>query len=109
VSVSAKPRVRDDLAVVDVGDEAVLFDPRTEQVHHLNREAKMVFELCDGTATLAETAADLGSAIGIDVAELAPQIESVARSFAEVNLFAPGPDPELDQRIRIRTEVPHNA
>lgn len=35
-----------DLEVHETDDGLVVFDPRTDQVHHLNHSAGVIFELC---------------------------------------------------------------
>ncbi len=47
-----KPKVRDDLTVVELDGEAVIYDEETTELHHLNPTATIVFGLCDGTATM---------------------------------------------------------
>jgi PqqD family protein of HPr-rel-A system len=57
-----KPRSRTDLTVIELDGEAVIYDDRNEQLHHLNPTATLVFKLCDGTATMKQTATELASA-----------------------------------------------
>jgi len=39
----------DGLEVDEAEDGLVVFDPRTETVHHLNPSASVIFDLCDGS------------------------------------------------------------
>ena len=62
-----KPKVRDGLTVVELDGEAVIYDEETTELHHLNPTATIVFGLCDGSATMAEMAADLSAAFDVPV------------------------------------------
>ena len=62
-----KPKVRDGLTVVELDGEAVIYDEETTELHHLNPTATIVFGLCDGSATMAEMAADLSAAFEVPV------------------------------------------
>ena len=64
---AVKPKVRDDLTVVELDGEAVIYDEETAELHHLNPTATIVFGLCDGTATMAEIAADISEAFGVPI------------------------------------------
>ena len=57
----ARPRVRDDLHVVELDGEAVVYDDVTGDLHNLNAVATVVLELCDGSATTREIAEDVAS------------------------------------------------
>ncbi len=63
------------LTVHDLPDEVLVFDPKTQKSHCLNRTATAVWRLCDGTrdvTDLAAAAADrLGQPLTRDVVELA--------------------------------------
>jgi PqqD family protein of HPr-rel-A system len=45
---------RRDLTARRVGDEVLLRDPTTGQIHFLNATAAVVWECCDGTSTLSD-------------------------------------------------------
>lgn len=59
-----RPETRDDLTLVEIDDEALVYDPASATIHHLNRIGKLVFQLCDGKATTEETAAGIAEAFG---------------------------------------------
>lgn len=87
---AVKPQVRDDLTVVELDGEAVIFDEQTADLHHLNPTATIVFGLCDGTATMAEIATDISEAFGVPGAEVEAQVRGLVRRFRKANLLAPG-------------------
>lgn len=54
LAADLRPRRVDGLEVHEVKDGLIVFDPATERVHYLNPTASILFELCDGTRTVAE-------------------------------------------------------
>ncbi|MCO5223623.1 MAG: PqqD family protein [Thermomicrobiales bacterium] len=54
-----------DFAVEQVGDELVLFDAETMQYHTLNGTAYQIWHRCDGRASAAAVAADLGLTVEV--------------------------------------------
>ena len=79
--MTAAPKVRDDLAVVELDGEAVVFDERTCDLHYLNPTATVVFGLCDGTGTVDELAADIAAAFGADGAQVKRDVAAVVEDF----------------------------
>lgn len=84
-----KPKVREDLTIVELDGEAVVYDEATTEVHHLNRTATIVFGLCDGSATMAEMAADLSSVFEVPLHEVEPEVRALIRRFRKVQLLEP--------------------
>jgi len=84
-----KPKVRDDLTVVELDGEAVIYDEATTEIHRLNPTATIVFELCDGSATIADMAEDLSSAFDVPVAVVEPEVRALIRRFRKVQLLQP--------------------
>jgi hypothetical protein len=60
------PVMAEGLEVNESDEGAVIFDPATDRVHHLNNTAALVLELCDGRRTIEQIAAMLGTAFGLD-------------------------------------------
>lgn len=84
-----KPQIRDDLTVVELEGEAVIYDEQGGDLHHLNPTATIVFRLCDGTSTMPEMAEDISDAFGVPVEDVEPQIRSTVRRFRKANLLRP--------------------
>ena len=87
---ATKPRVREDLTVVELDGEAVVYDERTGDLHHLNPTATLVFGLLDGSATGRELAADLADAYGQPFEEVLEQVHVLLRGFRKAKLLEPG-------------------
>ena len=62
-----KPKTRDDVVLVEIDDEVLVYDPESEGVDYLNASAKLVFQLCDGDGdTGPDCVPDRGSSRGTD-------------------------------------------
>jgi PqqD family protein of HPr-rel-A system len=87
VTARIKPRVRDDLAVVELDGEAVIYDERSGNLHHLNPTATVVFSLFDGTASIRDVATDIGEAYGMPAPDVERQVRSLLRQFRKKELI----------------------
>jgi PqqD family protein of HPr-rel-A system len=88
-----RPRVRDDLTVVVLDGEAVVYDDVSGELHHLNASATVVFELLDGTSTIRELADDVADAFGQPPREVEIQIRKLVRQFRQLGLLNGEPRP----------------
>ena len=114
---ASKPCIREDLTLVELDQEAVVYDPLSHFVHYLNPMASLVFQLCDGTATVRETIAELAGAQEVDEAVLGPQVQALVRTFRKAGLVTPSKgasdllaasEATTDERETIRREVPRS-
>jgi hypothetical protein len=122
---ATRPKSRDELAVVEIGDELVVYDPIVDRVHHLNPSAALVFGLCDGTATMKETAGELAEVSGQPAEEIEQQVRKLVRGFRRSDLLDRKPTKEeeealakaeaaakegaSDERDRVRMQVPRST
>jgi PqqD family protein of HPr-rel-A system len=114
---ASKPRIRDDVTLVDIDQEAVVYDPLSGFVHYLNPMASLVLQLCDGTATVRETIAELAEAQEVDEDAVGPQVKQLMRGFRSMGIVEPSKGAEklreahaarTDERETIRREVPRS-
>jgi PqqD family protein of HPr-rel-A system len=84
---AVKPKMREDLTVVELDGEAVVYDEETTELHHLNRTATIVFGQCDGSVTMAEMAADLSAVFDVPVDQVEPEVRALIRRFRKVDLL----------------------
>ena len=85
-----KPKARrDDVTVVVLDGEAVIYDRRAGSLHHLNAGATLVYELCDGSASIAQLAADIAGAAGQPVERIEPDVRSAIRGLRKADLLEP--------------------
>ncbi len=47
-----RPKIRADLEVVEIDGEGLVYDEPADLVHYLNPTAAILFQLCDGKATV---------------------------------------------------------
>jgi PqqD family protein of HPr-rel-A system len=76
-----KPKVRTDLTFVKVEDEAILYDPESVRLHHLNPSAALIFQLCDGSGTVKELARDIAEELGLPQDDILRQVRQVVGHF----------------------------
>jgi len=81
------PKARADLAVESLDGESVLYDQASGVVHHLNGTASLVFSMLDGTASVAELAADIADVVGRPLEEIQFQIHQVVEDFRTAGLL----------------------
>ena len=70
-----------------VDDELILFNPGTETYFTLNRSAREVWDLADGTRSLPEIAAELGERYGMNATDLEADVSGIIDSFREAGLL----------------------
>jgi hypothetical protein len=107
-----KPQVRSDLDIAEVDGEAVVYDPRTQELHYLNYSAALVFGFCDGTVTAGEIASGIADAYEVPADEVRQQVDGLLRDIRRKKLLVTGSGQEaaetVDARERIRMEVPRS-
>lgn len=91
-----RPCIRDDLTVVELDGEAVIYDERNGDLHRLNPTATLIFSLLDGSSTVDELARDVSEAFSMPAGEIAEQLRSLVVQFGESHLLA-GTEPFTDE------------
>ncbi len=86
-TVDRPAKVRDDLAVVELDGEAVIYDEESGNLHHLNPTATIVFRLCDGTASVEELSRDIAETFGVAIDEVSSQVRSLIQEFRKARLL----------------------
>jgi PqqD family protein of HPr-rel-A system len=92
--IDERPRVREDLTVVELDGEAVIYDDLNGDLHRLNPTATLVFSLLDGSVTVEELARDISKAYGMEDEEVIAQVRELAAQLAASHLLA-GTEPGL--------------
>jgi Coenzyme PQQ synthesis protein D (PqqD) len=93
-----RPRKCADVLELDMGDGLILYNHDGDLVHHLNPSAGIVWQICDGTATVAELAADISSEYGLEVERAQTEVAGVIAEFDALGLV------EDDRRIELRSQ-----
>ena len=85
------PEARGDIVFRQVGDEWLLFDPITGEIHVLNLSAALLWSHCDGTTPVATVLATLGEAFGDAPSreELLGEAHATLQRFQDCQLLVP--------------------
>lgn len=92
MSRGVKPQKRADLISREVEDETVVWDPRCQRVHYLNRTASYIWRRCDGRYSGKEIAHQMARAFARDPATVEPDAQAVLERFEASGLLGPPPD-----------------
>jgi PqqD family protein of HPr-rel-A system len=83
-----RPRVRTDITVTELDGEAVIYDERSGDLHHLNAPATLVLGLCDGSATVEEMSVAIAEAFGQPVGEVTVQVSAFVEELRGSKVLA---------------------
>ncbi len=87
----ARPRARRDLALLEVGEEGLLYDRESGMVHILNRTALAAWNLCDGTRDPSGIAESLARAFsGCQPLAVREDVLHILAGFSERGLLERG-------------------
>lgn len=70
-----------------LGDELLIYIPRSETAHALNRSAVAIWELCDGTRTVEDISRELGQWLGHPSEALLPDVRRGIDQLCELGLL----------------------
>ena len=114
---ATKPKLREDVTLVELDQEAVVYDPLSGLVHYLNPMASLVLQLCDGSTTVKETIVELAEAQEVEPDVLEKPIRSLVADFRKVGIVTPSQvasalfeasEDADDKRAKVRREVPRS-
>ena len=92
-TVPTHPAVRDDLAMVELDGELVVYDHAGHGLHHLNRTATAVFRCLDARSTVGEIVADIVDVTGLPRADVDRDVQVVVTDFVDQGLVVVEPAP----------------
>ena len=78
-----------DVRVQELDEEALIFDVRSADTHHLNRTAYFVWRACDGLRDLATIADGLCTTYDVPREEAKQHVQRIMGEFAERDLVWP--------------------
>ncbi len=81
------PAARGDVNQETIDGQAILFDPTASQTIRLNETALLVWQSCQGQATLNEIATLLTERYDVDFKTAQDHTEQLVACFASQNLF----------------------
>jgi coenzyme PQQ synthesis protein D (PqqD) len=81
VPADYRPRKCADVLELDMGDGLILYNHDGDLVHHLNPSAGIIWQLCDGEATVGELAHDIAEEYRLDSETVTGQVAAVIAEF----------------------------
>ncbi len=84
---SLHPRARADVTATDIDDEIILYNPLDGATHALNVTAALVWDLCDGTRTLDELAAEVAATFDIPIDSARADVEPLIAQLCRLQLL----------------------
>ena len=86
VPIGYQPEKAADVLELDMEDGFILFNSESSLVHHLNPSAAIIWQLCDGTATISELASDISAEFHVDEGETVKQLVGVIAELDALGL-----------------------
>ena len=80
------PEKAADVLELDMEDGFILFNHDSSLVHHLNPSAGIIWQLCDGTASIDDLAADVAAEFKVDAGETLRQLTSLIAELDALGL-----------------------
>jgi PqqD family protein of HPr-rel-A system len=81
-----QPAKSADVLELDMGDGLILYNHDSSLVHHLNPSAALVWQLCDGEATVGQLATEIAEEYSLRSDEVVGQISAVIAEFDALDL-----------------------
>jgi hypothetical protein len=84
---SYRPAKCADVLELDMGDGLILYNHDSSLVHHLNPSASLVWNLCDGEATVGQLATEIAEEYGLKGPDVLEQVSAVIAEFDALDLI----------------------
>lgn len=91
---------------VDVGDEVVVLDLRSGDLHLLDRPAAAIWHRLDGGATVDDVSRDLAARFDTDPSRMRPEVEELLTRLRSLHLLAQEATPRLPSREQSESPDP---
>lgn len=82
-----RPRKRSDVLELDMGDGFVLYNHDSSLVHHLNPTAALVWQVCDGAATVRQLAEEIALEYRLTVENVEMQLVTLVAELDALGLL----------------------
>jgi PqqD family protein of HPr-rel-A system len=90
VPAEYRPAKVADVLELDMGDGLILFNHDSSLVHHLNPSAALVWQLCDGEASVGQLAEEIAEEYELEEDGVFDQVASVIAEFDALDLVQDG-------------------
>jgi hypothetical protein len=74
----------------DAGDECLFRDPDGHRIHVLNRTAREIFLLCDGTRSSSDVAGELAGRYAVDAARARADVDELVELLVGLGILSRG-------------------
>jgi hypothetical protein len=91
-SITDRRPARAEILAYELDDDLVLYDERTREGFLLNQSAAAIWQLADGTRTIASLAQDVSNVHGIEYRQALDDVEELMESLDHAGLLAGAPD-----------------
>jgi len=85
--LKARPSRAAGVVSMDVLEEKVLFHPARQEAISLNVSSAAIWDLCDGTRTVAEIGHELSEWAGAPDSDVLADVERIVKQFSELSLL----------------------
>ena len=99
VHLGYRPRKSADVLELDMGDGLILYNHDGDLVHHLNPSAGIIWQICDGNATVADLAVDIADEYGLDTRTIQAEVAAVIAEFDALGLVQDSGASPPDERV----------
>lgn len=86
VPKSYRPAKCAEVLELDMGDGLILYNHDSSLVHHLNPSAALVWQLCDGEASVGQLAIEIADEYGLKSPNVLEQVSGVIAEFDALDL-----------------------
>ncbi|MCO6412452.1 MAG: PqqD family protein [Thiogranum sp.] len=81
------PKIRPDVTVQQVGDESLVLDLESGQIHQLNATAAWILAQCDGSNTIENISRDFAECFSVDAGTAASDVATTIEQLSRVKVI----------------------
>ena len=81
------PKVRSDVTVQNVGDESLVLDMESGQIHQLNATAAWILEQCNGERTVDSIASDFADIFSLELDDATNDVNAVIEQLSQAGII----------------------
>jgi hypothetical protein len=81
------PKIKPDITVQNVGDESLVLDLRSDQIHQLNATAAWILSQCDGEKSVEAITGDFAELYSLDVETASNDVNTTIAQLHQINII----------------------
>jgi hypothetical protein len=81
------PKIRPDVTVQQVGEESLVLDLKSDQIHQLNATAAWILARCDGETSIEAISRDFAEVFSLDDATASSDIAATLGQLHRLNVI----------------------